>query len=464
MFYFGGADGGVWRTDDAGSTWRPLFDREGSASIGAPAIAPSDPSVVWVGTGQIHQRWDIVDGDGVYRSTDGGESWTHLGLEETKHIGALWVDPRSADTAVVAALGHVFGPNEERGLFRTDDGGRTWTRVLYLDPDTGAADLAGTPELPDGLFASLWQVRRHPWLEYSQPTVGPGSGIYKSLDGGRSWAAVPGSGLPEGPLGRIELAVAPGNEARRVWAAVQTADGGGLYRGGDDYHPLWIDPRDPRRMIAGADQGAVVMWNGGESWTSWYNQPTGQFYRLAVDDRFPYHWRTLQLDLPTTGINDLLVHDDDVIVATQGRAIWVLDEVAPLRRLAAGPVAGEPVLVPPGTAWRLRFDQNRDTPLPPEEPRGENPPVGAVLDYILPEGAGGEVTIEVLDSGGALVRRFGSDDVSAPPTAPQREVLSLSEERLRAEARWTAFEDGTLRDLRQRLERAGLGLARTTSP
>ncbi|MGB6364887.1 MAG: hypothetical protein WBG64_19655, partial [Thermoanaerobaculia bacterium] len=361
-YYFGGADGGVWKTTDAGSTWQPLFDRQGSASIGALTVAPGDPQVIWVGTGQIHQRWDIVDGDGVYRSTDGGATWTHLGLAETKHIGALWVDPASADTAIVAALGHVFGPNEERGLFRTTDGGRTWTKVLYLDADTGAADLAWTPDLPDLLFASLWQVRRYPWLDYFEPTVGPGSGIYKSTDRGVTWASVPGEGLPAGPLSRIELAVAPGTQGRRVWAAIETIDGGGLYRsdnggaswelvnddpesvassymswlapdpkdpevvwaggrplrrsddggrtftivrsspGGDDYHALWIDPGDPRRMITGADQGAVITFNGGKSWSSWYNQPTGQFYRLAVDDGFPYKIYSGQQDSGTVGI------------------------------------------------------------------------------------------------------------------------------------------------------------------
>ncbi len=750
--YLGAADGGVWKTTDAGITWKPLFNSQGSASIGALAIAPSDGKVIWVGTGQIHQRWDIVDGDGVYRSSDGGATWSHVGLKDTRHIGAIWVDPRNADVAVVAALGHVFGPNAERGLFRTEDGGQTWAHVLSRGVDIGAADIAGDAATPDVLYASLWQVRRHPWLDYFQPPVGAGSGIVKSTDGGRTWAPVGGSGLPAGPLGRIELAVAPKLEGQRVWAAIQLPAGGSLYRsddggasfslvqekgmasaytsgvfadpqdpetlwvmgqslrrsqdggktfsfvkgspGGDDYHFLWIDPTSSRHMITGADQGAVLTLNGGETWSSWYNQPTGQFYRLGVDDRFPYWiysgqqdsgtvgiasrsdygqitfrdwhpvggderdgdvpdpanpdtvygaglgsrvskwnaataqvqnvspwpvasyaaapgstryrfgwitplaiskrpphaiyqgaqvllrsldggktwqevspdltgakldakskecqgevprerasacgwavifaispskaadgvvwvgtengrvhltrddaktwqevtppgladwskinlidasasdpataylavdrhradefqpmayrthdygatwteighglpagawvgvvrqdpqranvlyagtsrgvwvsqddgetWQSLQLNLPTTGINDLLVHGDDLIVATEGRAIWILDNVTPLREERR--VAEEPFLVQPARAYRLRGNQNKDTPLPPEEPRGENPPVGAMVDYVLPAGAEGVVTLEILDESGKLVRRFASDD------------------------------------------------------
>jgi len=764
IWYFGAADGGVWKTRDAGVTWRPLFNDKGSASIGALAVSPGDPSVIWIGTGQVQQRWDIAAGDGVYRSTDGGATWSHLGLGATRHIGAIWVDPRNADVALVATLGHAFGPNAERGLYRTEDGGRNWTHVLDKGPDVGAVDIAGDPAQPDLLFASLWQVRRHPWLDYFQPPVGPGSGIVRSTDGGKSWTAVGSQGLPAGPLGRIELAVARGTESRRVWAAISAPAGEGLYRsedggeswerlnaepaltsdymsgltpdpknpdvvwamgrslrvstdggrtfriakgspGGDDYHFLWIDPTDARRMIVAADQGAVLTLNGGESWSSWYNQPTGQFYRLAVDDQFPYRiysgqqdsgtvgiasrsdygqitfrdwhpvggderdgdvpdpanpeivygaglggrlsrwdaatgqvqnvapwpdstygarpgsgryrydwitpmaisarpphaiylgtqvlhrsldsgrswqivspdltgadpaakgcdgdvpveratacgygtifaiapspaadgvvwmgttngrvlltrddamrwadvtppgladwtkvnqidaaagdpatayvaadahrrddfrptawrthdygaswteighglpagawvgvvrqdpkrpgllyagtsrgvrvsfddgetWRSLQLNLPTTGINDLRVKEDDIVVATQGRAIWILDQVAPLRSAAAVPAGSSPDgslrLLPPGRAYRLRGNQNKDTPLPPEEPRGENPPAGAILDYVLPPGVAGAVGLDIADSTGEVVRRFSSADEAKRPEA-----------------------------------------------
>jgi len=760
--YFGAADGGVWKTTDAGATWKPLFNGEGSASIGALTVAPSDPQVLWVGTGQIHQRWDIADGDGVYRSTDGGATWTHVGLRDSRHIGAIWVDPRDARVAIVAALGHVFGPNAERGLFRTEDGGATWAHVVDRGPDVGAVDIAGDAAHPDTLFASLWQVRRHPWLDYFQDPVGIGSAIVKSTDGGRTWQAVGSIGLPGGALGRIELAVAPGTDSRRVWAAIDASEhaGGGLYRsddgglswsqvnsdeslassytsgvfadprdpdvvyalgqsirrstdggktfvffkgspGGDDYHHIWIDPTDPRHLLTGADQGAVVTLNGGESWSSWYNQPTGQFYRLGVDNRFPYwvysgqqdsgtvgiasrsdygqitfrdwhpvggderdgdvpdpanpdivygaglggrlskwnaetgqvqnvspwpigsygirpgtsryrydwitplaisprpphaiyqgaqvlfrsldggqswktvspdlsgtvagtagcdgdvpveratacgwgtifaispspaadgvvwvgtnngrvqltrddaatwsdvtppeledwsrinlidasaidpatayvavdrhraddfrprayrthdfgrtwteighglpdgawvavvrqdpawptllyagtsrgawvsfddgdSWQPLQLGLPTTGVNDLAVHGDDLVAATEGRAIWILDQLAPLRDLAMHGAPSGLRLAEPGAAYRVRGNENMDTPLPPDEPRGDNPPAGAIFDYFVPAGYSGAVTLDILDSLGRPVRHFASDEPAESITA-----------------------------------------------
>jgi photosystem II stability/assembly factor-like uncharacterized protein len=761
-FLFGAADGGAFRSDDAGRTWQPIFERYGSAAVGALVVAPSDPNVIWLGTGQVQQRWDLAAGDGVYRSTDGGKTFESVGLRETRHIGRIWVDPRDARVALVAALGHVFGPNPERGLFRTEDAGHSWQQVLRRDDDTGAVDIAGDPALPDVLYAALWQVRRHPWMDYFQPAVGPGGGVWKSLDAGRTWTVVKGAGLPALPLGRISLAVGLGSGARRLYALVDAPKGSGLYRsedggesfelmngdrgltgsymnmvvvdprdadvvyamgrsvrrssdggrhftffkgapGGDDYHFLWIDPKEPQRMMLAADQGAVVTLNGGRSWSSWYNEPTGQFYRLAADDQFPYRiysgqqdsgtvtlpvrtdygqntfrdwhpvggderdgdvpdpqdpnvvygaglggriskwdgrtgqvqnvspspistygerprpelpryswitplaisprpphavytaaqtlwrstdgghswqtispdltgarpgaprcegdvaladasacglgvifaitpsaaadglvwvgtdngrvqltrdegrswsdvtptdmtdwtkvniidasprdpatayvaadrhrlddfrplawrthdygkswteighglpagawvgvvrqdpvrrgllyagtsrgvhvsfddgesWQSLQLGLPVTGVNDLVVKNEDVIAATQGRGLWALDGVTPLRHLDAETLAGEPVLTPPAVAYRVAYSQNKDTPLPPEEPRAPDFAAGAVIDYFLPAVPHGPVTLEIADSSGQVVRRFRSDEApESPPSRP----------------------------------------------
>ncbi|HYU30566.1 MAG TPA: hypothetical protein VEW48_00250 [Thermoanaerobaculia bacterium] len=760
-FCFGAADGGVWKTTDAGRTWSPLFERETTASIGDLALAPSDPAVLYVGTGQVTQRWDITSGNGVYRSGDGGKTWEHRGLGDSRHIGRVWVDPRNADTVLVAALGHMFGPNPERGVFRTTDGGRTWQKVLFVDERTGATDLAVDPSAPDVVFAAFWQVRGYPWLSYFTPNVGPGSGIFKSTDGGRTWARLSGHGLPAGPLGRIGLAVAPGSKGARVYATIDAGTGGpsGLYRsddaggtwqrvnptsslagsyfanltidpknpdtvwvtgqslrrstdggktfaavrgapGGDDYHFLWIDPDHPERMITASDQGTVVTVNGGASWSSWYNQPTGQFYHVATDDRFPYWiyggqqdsgtvavasqsdygqltfrdwhpvggderdydipfpgdpdvvygsglggrlsrwdartgqvqnvapwpvssygkrpsearyrtswitplaislvpphaiyvgtqvlfrstdggqswetvspdltgavpglpgctgdvplahakacgygtistiapsplekdlvwvgtddgliqrtgdggktwqdvtphglpewsrvaqidasptsaatayaaldrhrmddlrpyvyvthdsgktwraatsglpegawagvvrqdpvregllfagtsrgvyvsfddgaaWQPLQLNLPTSGVNDLTIHGNDLIAATEGRALWVLDDFTPLRHLGRE-TAADQILIPPATAFRMAANQNRDTPLPLDEPRAHNPPAGAIIDYVLPAATQGPVVLEIADSQGQVVRRFRSDETPARPEA-----------------------------------------------
>ena len=358
-FYVGTADGGVWKTSDAGRTWSPLFDHETAASIGALAVIPGNPDTLWVGTGQVTSRWDIVSGTGVYRSRDGGKTWEARGLADSRHIGRLLVDPRNPDVVLVAAQGHHFGPGGERGVFRTTDGGATWTRILFVDEGSGAVDLAMDPATPDVVYASFWQTRGYPWQSYFTPSVGPGSGIFKSTDGGRTWARLSGHGLPEGPMGRIGLAVAPGSRGGRVWASIDGGAAPGLYRsddggatwqrmsplnagayfgrifgdpaspdtvwlmgqslrrstdggktfgfvrgspGGDDYHFLWIDPNHPERMLAAADQGAVVTVNGGASWSSWYNQPTGQFYHLAADDRFPYWIYSGQQDSGTARV------------------------------------------------------------------------------------------------------------------------------------------------------------------
>jgi len=364
-YYFGAAGGGVWKTDDAGRTWNSIFDRESTASIGALAIAPSDPNVLYVGTGQIQIRYDISSGDGVYRSDDGGKSWKRAGLSATKAIGRIWIDPRDARVALVAALGHIYGPNRERGVFRTEDGGKSWTQTLFVDENTGAADLAADPENSAILYASVWQARNYPWLSYFEPVAGPGSGLYKSTDGGRSWKRLSGAGWPSGELGRIGLAAAPGG---RVWALVDASgrrgsgsspsglyrsedggsswtrvnatpglassymnrvtidpanrdvvyvtgqsirrseDGGATFRffkgapGGDDYHFLWINPKHPELMVTACDQGTVVSENGGKTWSSWYNQPTGQFYHAETDARFPYRIYSGQQDSGTVGI------------------------------------------------------------------------------------------------------------------------------------------------------------------
>ncbi|MFL6197875.1 MAG: WD40/YVTN/BNR-like repeat-containing protein [Thermoanaerobaculia bacterium] len=765
-FYMGVADGGVWRTDDAGRTWTSLFDRQAEAAVGSLEVVPGNPAILYVGTGQVTTRWDVTQGNGVYRSGDGGRTWEHRGLADSRHIGKLLVDPRNPDVVLAAALGHYFAPGGERGIYRTADGGATWERVLFVDDRTGAVDLAADPAAPDVVFASFWQVRGYPWQSYFTPNIGPGSGIWKSTDGGKTWARLE-NGLPEGPLGRIGLAVAPGSRGARVYATIDAGPAPGLYRsddaganwqlvnpdgnlaaayfatlavdpkdadtvyimgqsirrsrdggktvelfrgapGGDDYHFLWIDPEHPERMITGADQGAVVTVNGGRSWSSWYNQPTGQFYHLATDDRFPYRiysgqqdsgsiaaasrsdygqltfrdwqpagaderdyvipfpgnpdivygsglggrvsrwdaktgqvqnvspwpvssygrrpttvryrttwiqplaisqaaphaiyasaqvlfrsldggatwqvispdltgalpekgtgtkdcegdvpveraracgygiistiapspldkdlvwvgadsgvihvtrdggkswqdvtprglpdwsrvaqidaspidpgsafaaidrhradddrpyvyvthdfgkswqlsrtalpdgshvnvvrqdlvrpellfagtrtgvhvsfdgggsWQPLQLDLPTSGVNDLTVHGNDLVAGTEGRAIWVLDDISPLRHLKGETGA---VLLPPAIAYRVSANQNRDTPLPLDEPRSANPPAGAVIDYLLPAGTRGPVVLEIVDSSldgkGKVVRSFRSDQTPERPEANQ---------------------------------------------
>ena len=768
-FYFGSAGGGVWKTTDAGRTWRGLMQNERAPAIGAIAVAPSDPRVLYAGTGQVDARYDIMAGEGLYRSSDAGESWTRVGLAASRHIGAILVHPKDPDRVLVAVLGHVFGSDAGRGVYSTRDGGKTWQRVLATPDSVGAVDLAWDPLSPSVVYAATWQMRLHPWLDYFMAQGGRGSGVWRSDDGGEHWRRLSG-GLPEGRVGRIGLAVARGSAGRIVYACIQAypsetsggaAPSSGLYRsadggsswqlvnpdrslgssyfgrlvvapddenrvyamgrsirvsrdggrtfevlrgspGGDDYHALWIDPSDPRRMITGSDQGAVITNNAGTTWSSWYNQPTGQFYHLAADERFPYHiysgqqdngtveiasrgpygvieerdwhpvggderdymvpkpgdprtvfgsglggsisrfdeetrqsadvsawplssygddpqtvryrytwitplvlsplpphamylgaqvlfrslddgqtwdtvspdlsgkragigpcrepawedaracgygvvftiapspldtaviwvgtddglvkrtgdggahwrdvtppglpawgivssidlspndpatvyvavdthrldrfsplafathdggrtWRTISRGLPadefatvvrcdrkrkgllyagtnrsvyvsfddgerwqplargfpTTWVRDLLAHHDDLIAATQGRGIWVLDDVSALRAVAAGATRALASLVPPAPAVRLRTSENRDTPPPPETPLGQNPPTGAVFDYWLAADARGPVTLTVTDGRGQLVRRFRSDD---PPESLKTDV------------------------------------------
>ncbi len=360
-FYFGAVGGGVWKTVNAGETWTPLFDGQPVASIGALAVAPSNPNVIYVGTGEADMRSDISFGAGMFKSSDGGATWTAIGLRETRQIGRILVDPRNPDVVLVAALGHAYGPNPERGVFRTTDGGRTWTKTLYRDDQTGAIDLAAAPDDFNTIYAGLWNARRPPFSVYA-PSNGPGGGLFKSIDGGATWHELTGNGLPSGTLGRMGVAVAGGQHGRRVYALID-AEGGGLYRsddtgehwtlvgtdrrirsrawyfsgvtvdpkdadtvyvcnvsihrstdggrtfvpvkgapGGDDYHSIWIDPDDNRRMIFGSDQGVGVSLDGGATWSSWFNQPTAQIYHVATDNRFPYMIYGAQQDSGTVGI------------------------------------------------------------------------------------------------------------------------------------------------------------------
>ncbi len=343
LFYFGAVAGGVWRTTDSGATWSPIFDHEVMSSIGAIAVAPSNHSVIYVGTGEGALRGNITYGDGVYKSTDAGKTWTHIGLKDSRQIGALIVDPKNPDIVLVAAIGHAFGPNAERGVFRTTDGGKTWNKVLYKDADTGAIDVTFDPHDPKIVYAAMWQVRRQPW---NFSSGGPGSGLYRSTDEGATWTQVKGNGLPEGILGRIDVSVS-GADSKRVYAMVEAKEGG-LYRSDDagqhwslitqdgrvrqrawyfskiyadpkavdtvyalntgmlkstdggknwtlvaathgDHHGLWIDPADPSRLINANDGGASVSLDTGKTWSTQANQPTAQFYHVAVDPkRFPY--------------------------------------------------------------------------------------------------------------------------------------------------------------------------------
>jgi photosystem II stability/assembly factor-like uncharacterized protein len=355
-FYFGGTGSGVWKTTNAGQDWTPLFDKQPVSAIGAIAVAPSDPNVIYVGTGEGCIRSTSSYGDGVYKSTDAGKTWTNVGLRDSRQTGRVIVHPKDPNIVLVAALGHEFGPNAERGVFRTVDGGKTWEKVLYKDDQTGAIDLAFDPSNPSIVFAALWQANRTPW---GLTSGGPGSGLYKSTDGGATWKRMEGHGLPSGILGRIGVSVSGGDGAR-VYALIE-AEKGGLYRsddGGDswtlvnadrnyiqrawyythvfadpknpdvvyilnvrayrsidggktftrlfvphgDNHGLWIDPTNPNRMIVGNDGGATISFDGGKNWTRQDSQPTAQFYHVATDNAFPYRIYGDQQDNTSVGI------------------------------------------------------------------------------------------------------------------------------------------------------------------
>ena len=261
-FYFSAAGGGLWKTVDAGRTWEPTGN-DLPPAIGAFALAPSAPQTIYVGTGQVAPRYDVASGHGVFKSTDGGKTWRSLGLAATQNIGRIWVDPRNPDVVVVAALGHLFGPNPQRGIYRSTDGGKTWVHVLAIDDATGVVDLGADPANPNLLYAAAWQVHDYPWMDYFEPLSGPGSGLYRSTDGGASWTRLAGNGWPQGPLGRIGLAVTHTPQGTRLYATVASDKEGGIWRS-DDGGGHW------RRVNTEAD-----------TFGNWY------FSRLTVDPRNP---------------------------------------------------------------------------------------------------------------------------------------------------------------------------------
>jgi photosystem II stability/assembly factor-like uncharacterized protein len=749
VFYIGVNNGGVWRTNDYGRVWTPIFDQQATGSVGAIGVSESNPDVIYVGSGEGLQRPDLSTGDGIFRSTDGGRTWTLLGLPDAQQVPQIIVDPRNPDRVFAAVLGHPYGPNAERGIFRSTDGGRTWQKVLYRDENTGGMDLAFDPQNPQTVFAVLWSARQAPWEIGGSFTLSRNNGLYKSTDGGTTWRQIT-SGLPSAAdgLGRIGIEVAR-SDPRRMYAIIGANRGGGLYRsddggeswrlqntdarlwgrdgdfnevradtknpdvvyvanvvtwkstdggktfeafrgapGGDDYHRLWIDPNNPRVILNAADQGAIITVNGGETWSSWYNQPTAQVYHLSTDNAFPYtvygsqqesgsvairsrsddgeitfrdwhpagaeeygyvvpdpldpnivyggklnrwdrrtgqvqdvapqpfrengyrvvrtepvvfspvdphtlyfasnvvwkttdggmhwtqispdltreqpaipanlgafaeadpekghhrgvvyalapspldgsriwagtddgqiqvttdggahwrnvtppalvpwakvsvleashfdtatayaaintfrlddlrphllrtrdggrtwqevvtgipnagitnvvredptrrgllyagterevyvsfddgdHWQSLRLNMPATSIRDLVVHDQDLVVGTHGRGFWILDDATPLRQVDGRTETAMAMLVRPHDAIRARWNTWPDTPLPPDEPMGQNPPDGAVIDYWLGQASGRPVTLEIVDAAGKVVRRYASTDSVTP--------------------------------------------------
>lgn len=760
VFYIGVNNGGVWKTTDAGRIWRPIFDDQPTGSIGDIAIAPSDPRVIYVGSGEGLQRPDLSTGDGLYRSNDGGASWEHLGLREGQQIASIAVDPFNADRLFVAVLGHPYGPNEQRGVYRSTDGGRSFQRVLYKDENTGAFQVEFDPKDPRIIYADLWAGRQGPWENGAWQ--GKESGLFKSTDGGETWKKLT-KGLPtiEQGLGRIGFAISRSDSKRlyatvdaaaryggiyasadagerwtfingdqRLWgrgsdfaelkvhprdpntvfvgniASYRSTDGGRTFTGfkgapgGDDYHRIWINPEHPDVMLFATDQGATITVNGGETWSSWYNQPTAQFYHVITDDQYPYwvyggqqesgsagvasrgdagaitardwrtvgveeygyvapdpldpniiyggkltrfdrrtghvqnimpeavrtgkyrflrtapvifspvdkrtlffagnvlfktttggqswsvispdlsrekwevpanigiyatkemetmprrgviytvapsykdintiwagtddglvhitqnggltwqnvtppqlrswakvslidagrfdkntayaaintfrlddlrphifrthdggrswkeivkglpdggivnavredpvrrgllfcgteqavyfsiddgeNWQPLRLNMPATSIRDLVVHRDDLVVGTHGRSFWILDDITPLRQVDAHTTTLDAVLFAPQLATRVKRSLHTDTPFPPEEPAGQNPPDGAIINYYLKEPAKTPVVLEILDSAGKLVRRFASDD----------KPLAVDESKIRPPSYW----------------------------
>ncbi len=360
-FYIGVNNGGVWKTTDFGRTWDPIFDATPTGSVGDIAISPSNPNTIYVGSGEGVQRPDLSVGDGVYKSTDGGATWTHMGLRDGQQIGGMAIDPQNENRLFVAVLGHPYGPNKERGVYRTLDGGKTWKQVLYKDENTGAIQVTLDPVDPNVVYADLWAARQGPWENGAWN--GPESGLFKSTDGGETWTKLTnGLPTPAQGLGRIGFCIAP-SDRNRLYATVDAGDLGGMYRsddagatwyrtsaderywgrggdfaevkvdpknrdivysanvvmwrsedggknwsafrgapGGDDYHRIWINPNDGNTILIAADQGAIITVNGGKSFSSWYNQPTAQFYHVSTDNAFPYNVYGGQQESGSVGI------------------------------------------------------------------------------------------------------------------------------------------------------------------
>jgi photosystem II stability/assembly factor-like uncharacterized protein len=420
-FYFGSVGGGIWKTTDAGVTWTPIFDGQSIASIGTLVVAPSNPNVMYAGTGESDIRADLSSGDGVYKSVDGGATWKNIGLRDSRQISRIVVDPRNADIVYVGALGHAYGPNAERGVYKSIDGGNTWAHVLDKGPTIGVSDLAMATAAPNILFAGTWDAHRPPWSTYA-PLQGPGGGLYRSTDSGATWTQLTGHGLPEGDWGRVGVAVAP--DGKRVYALLEAGKKSGLYRsddggntwtlansdsrltsrawyfnwitvdpgnpdviyipnvalyrsddggktisivrgapGGDDYHQLWLDPKNSSRMVIGVDQGTSISLNGGKTWSSWFNQPIGQFYHVITDNEFPYHVYGAQQDSGSAAILSRTDHGQitarDWYMVGGGESGWLAPDPSDPNILYATGVYGSVV------RWDRRTSLSQDiTPWP----------------------------------------------------------------------------------------------------
>ncbi len=423
VYYFGATGGGIWKTTDGGKNWSPIADNYfKTASVGAIAVSESDPNIIYVGMGEETLRGNVTHGDGVYKSVDGGKSWKFIGLGDTRQIGRIRVDPKNPDIAYVAAIGHIWAANDERGVFRTTDGGKTWKKILFRDANTGANEIVLDPSNPNTIYATFWQFRRTPW---GFESGGAGSSIYKSIDGGDNWTEITrNKGLPAGVLGKICVTVSP-VESNRVWAMVEAKEPG-LYRSDDagetwrktsgdpnltqrpwyysrvyadpqnvdavyvlnvqfqksidggrtfsavgtphgDNHDLWIAPNDPARMIEGNDGGANVTTDGGKSWTE-QDQPTAQFYRVALDNDFPYNIYGAQQDNSTVKIAsrsaDFAITEKDWYDIGGGESGWIAPHPENSDIIFAGSYDG---LL---TRYDRKAQQFRDINVYPDNPMG----------------------------------------------------------------------------------------------